>query len=109
MDCGDIYIDPEYAAAHDCNGVAVSIGVDCEAGVNPIYSYITAIINFLIAGVGLMVIIMVAIGGIQYMTAGGNPQSTEAAIKRIINAFIALIVFIFIWAFLTWLIPGGML
>jgi len=91
-----------------CNDVPISIGVECETDVNPIYSYVTAIINFLSAGVGIVVVTMVAVGGVQYMMAGGNPQATQAAIKRISNALIALVIFIFLWAFLSWIVPGGM-
>lgn len=100
--------DYSTSGAHDCNGVPTSFDVDCGDD-NPIYGYLTEIINFLSAGVGIVVIIMIALGGIQYMSAGGNPQATQAAVHRIVNAILAMVVFIFIWAFLNWLVPGGML
>ncbi len=97
------------SGTHDCEGVSISIDVECVPGVNPIVSYLTAIVNFLSMGVGIVIIGSVMVGGIQYMTAGGNPQSTQAAIGRITNALIALITFIFLFAFFNWLMPSGML
>ena len=75
---------------------------------NPIVKDLQLIINFLSAGVGLVVIIMIIVGGIQYSMAGDNAQAITAAKQRITNALIALVAFIFIFAFLQWLIPGGL-
>lgn len=105
----DSLTDFNQGGQYDCDDVSTSINVECEAGVNPIISYITAIVNFISAGVGIAIIANVMIGGVQYMMAGGNPQATQAAIQRITNAFIALFAFIFMWAFFNWLIPGGIL
>ena len=74
---------------------------------NPIVEDINMIINFLAAGVGIVVVAVIIIGGIQYMTAGDNPQTVAAAKQRIMNGLIALLAFIFSFAFLQWLVPGG--
>jgi hypothetical protein len=58
-------------------------------------------------GVGIVVVALIIVGGIQYITSGGVPQRIEAARKRIINAITALVLFIFMYALLQWLIPGG--
>ena len=68
---------------------------------------IQKIINFLSAGVGIVVIGVIILGGIQYSMAGDNTQATGAAKQRIINGLIALVAFIFMFAFLNWLLPGG--
>jgi len=47
--------------------------------------------------------------GIQYIVAGNNANTVSAAKKRIQDSIIALVAFFFIWAFLQWLIPGGLL
>lgn len=109
IDVDAAYIEPtQTAGKEDCSGVSIAIGVDCDdSQTNPIYAYATAIINFLAAGVGIVVIIMIVVGGIQYMMAGGNPQVTQAAVKRIIDALIGLGVFLFLYAFLQWVLPGG--
>jgi hypothetical protein len=74
---------------------------------NPIVKDLNMIINFLSAGVGVIVIAVIILGGIQYSMAGDSPEATAKAKQRIMNGLIALLAFIFIFAFLQWLIPGG--
>ena len=74
---------------------------------NPITKDIQMAVNFLSAGVGIVVVAVIIIGGIQYMTAGDNPQALTTAKHRITNGLIALMAFLLTFAFLNWLIPGG--
>ncbi|MEO5627558.1 MAG: pilin [Candidatus Saccharimonadales bacterium] len=74
---------------------------------NPLVKNLLLFVNFLSAGVGIIVTVMIIIGGIQYVTAGSNPQQVAVAKKRIMNALIALIAYGFMFAFLQWLVPGG--
>ncbi len=75
---------------------------------NPIIKkVIVPIVNFLTVGVGLVVVAMIIVGGIQYTTAGGDPNKVAGAKSRVVNAGIALVAFIFLFAFLQWLTPGG--
>ena len=76
---------------------------------NPIYTRLNQIINFLSAGVGVVVTISVVIAGIQYTTSRGDPQRTGAAVKRLWSAGLAIFLYVFGWAILNWLIPGGFL
>lgn len=69
--------------------------------------YINPITTFLAIGVGIIVAIMIAVGGIQYAASGDNPQAVSAAKKRIINALIALVAFGLMYSLLQWLVPGG--
>ncbi|MEI6751401.1 MAG: hypothetical protein WCK69_02490, partial [Candidatus Saccharibacteria bacterium] len=46
---------------------------------NCVMKYINMAITFLSAGVGLVVIIMIIIGGIQYTSSSGDPQKVGAA------------------------------
>lgn len=71
--------------------------------------YINPIINFLAILVGVIVVISVVLGGIQYSAAGDNPQAVSAARSRIINALIAALAFLFLWGFLQFIVPGGFL
>lgn len=87
--------------------IPISIDVNCASGVNPILGYLAGIINFLAAGVGIVVAIMITVAGVEYITARGVPQKVEDAKRRITNAIIALVTFIFMYAILQWLIPGG--
>ena len=69
--------------------------------------YIAPGINFLSVGVGVIVLAMIIIGAIQYSGSGGNPQTLGAAKKKIYNALLALILFALMYAFLNFIIPGG--
>lgn len=75
---------------------------------NAIMVKILFFIRFLSALVLVVAVIMIIIGGIQYTTSNGNPQAVAAAKKRISDVFIGLLAYIFLWAFLEWLIPGGL-
>jgi len=57
---------------------------------------------------GLAITGTIIYAGIQYSTAGGNPQASAAAKKRIGQAITALIALVFIYGFLQWLVPGGL-
>jgi hypothetical protein len=74
---------------------------------SPIISRIQQIVDFLSAGVAIIVVGVILVGGIQYIIAGGNATAVTAARKRITNGVIALAAFLFMFAFLQWLIPGG--
>ena len=74
---------------------------------NPITKDIQQLVDVLSAGVGIIVVAMIIVGGIQYSIAGDNPQQLTVAKKRIVNAMMALIALAFAWAFLQWIIPGG--
>jgi hypothetical protein len=79
---------------------------DCATS-TPIIHDIQNIVNFLSAGVGIIVTAVIVVGGIQYILAGGNATALTAARQRIMNGLIALFAFLFIYAFLQWIIPGG--
>ena len=74
---------------------------------NQLVKDIQSILNALTIGVGVIIVIMIIVGGIQYMVAGDNPEGITKAKKRITNALIALLAFIFLDAFVQWLVPGG--
>lgn len=74
---------------------------------NPLVKWTMRIINFLSIGVIAVVVIMVIIGGIQYASAGPNPQQLQSAKKKIASAIIALVAYFFLYAFLQYLAPGG--
>jgi hypothetical protein len=88
-----------------------SIDADCKSGLTKeecgITYYIVLITRGLTALVGIVVVMMLVIGGIQYSAAQGDPNAVMAAKKRISNALLALVVYIFTVPFLNWLVPGG--
>lgn len=89
---------------------------DCQTPVNNsvsqnciVVNYIKPGINFLSAGVGVIITIMIVVGAIQFITSGGNPQGVADARKKIFNALLAFLTFIFIYSFLNFVIPGGVI
>ncbi len=91
----------------DSSGNVSNAKVQACLNKNPIVTQLQTIVNFLSAAVGLVVIGTIILGGIQYTMAGDNATATGAAKKRIANGLIALAAFLFLFAFLQWLIPGG--
>ena len=93
----------------DQNTVTTSIDIGCTGKGNPIADMTFGIIRFLSAGVGIVVVASIIVGGIQYTTSAGDPQKTAAATKRIRESLIGLLVFIFAYAILNYIIPGAVL
>lgn len=90
----------------------LQIGNSCDktTGIcsnNPIVKDLNAIVNVLSGLVGVVVVGTIILGGIQYAAAGDKAEAVSAAKKRITNGVLALLAFLFIFAFLQWLIPGG--
>jgi hypothetical protein len=76
---------------------------------NAIYTWLILIIRFLSAGVGIAVVGGIVYGGIMYMTARDNAGQTQKAITIIVNAVIGLLLYIFLFAIINFLVPGGIL
>lgn len=74
---------------------------------NSIITLINNIVNFLTAGVGIVVIIMVIVSGIQYSAAQDDPQKVKKAKAKAGKAIGALLAYLLMGAFLQWIIPGG--
>lgn len=89
------------------NAVTTSIDIGCTGTGNPILDATYAVIRFLSAGVGLVIVGSIVLAGIQYSTSRGDPQSTAKALGRIRSTLFALLIFIFGYAFLNYIIPGG--
>lgn len=70
--------------------------------------YVSPAIKALSGAVGVVVLIMIAWGGLQYTSSRDNPQQTAQAKDHISNAVLALIMYVFMVAFLNWLVPGGL-
>ena len=82
----------------------------CTVGGNCLFSnYINPVINLLSGMVALVVIGSIIAGGIQYSASAGDPQKTAKAKARITNSILAFLAYIFLYAFLQFIIPGGLL
>lgn len=70
--------------------------------------YINPMIVFLSALVGIAVTIGLVTGGIQYASAGSDPGAVAKARAKIRNSIFALVAFLFLFALINWLVPGGL-
>lgn len=69
--------------------------------------YINMFINILSAMVGIVVTGVIIWGGIIYSTSKGDPGKVAEGKKKIMNGIMSLAMFIFAYAFLQWVVPGG--
>ena len=74
-----------------------------------IFAYLRMVIQFLSSAVALVIVLMIVIGGIQYITSAGDPGAIKNAKNRIVNAITGLVLFALMFAILNFLIPGGIL
>jgi hypothetical protein len=115
-----VCVAPEQEENIDGDFVETAITVDCEEKDSSgnattltsencgIISYIVWGINILSAIAGLAIVGSIMVAGYQYMTARDNSGQVEAAKKRILWALIAFGMFLFMYALLNWLVPGGL-
>lgn len=95
---------PTQPASGSTNCAKGQTGAACIIG-----GYVNPVIGVLSALVGVVVVISIIAGGIQYSTSAGDPQKAAKAKSRITNALIALVAFGFLFSFLEFLLPGGFL
>lgn len=62
------------------------------AGASSLADLILLVINILLIFAGLIAVVMIVVGGFQYITAGGNEENSEKGKKVLINAVIGLVV-----------------
>lgn len=74
---------------------------------NTILCKFIQVINFLSVGVAVVSAITVAVVGMQYMSSRGDPSKTAQAIGRLMQVGFGIVFYVFGWALLNWLIPGG--
>lgn len=73
-----------------------------------ILTVLVTISNWLAAGVVIAVIGGIIYGAIMYATSAGDAGKAKSATEIIRNAFIALILYFLMWAFLQYIVPGGL-
>jgi cytochrome bd-type quinol oxidase subunit 2 len=99
-----------YAQGNPCNNnKPTEAGLNSCLKSNPIIKDVQTLINVLSVIAGLVIVGSVIVGGLQYIMAGDNSNAVSAAKDRIQNALLAFLAFLFIFAFLNWLLPGGLL
>lgn len=103
---------PTYA---DCAGVATSIiqcsGSDANSSdvtKNPIWNILLQVINILTAGVGIVAVLGLVWGAIQWTSAGSNAAQVQKARATIMNVVIGIAAYAAMFTLLNFLIPGGL-
>lgn len=74
---------------------------------NPIFIYITGILKVAAGLAGIATVGGFTWGGILYITARANAGQVEKGKNVMINSAIGLLMFIFMYAILQYLVPGG--
>ncbi len=83
------------------------LGPEAPDGTGPIQDLAYALIRFMSAGVGIVVVASIVLAGIQYSTSEGNPEATQSAKNRIRDAMLGLLLYIFAFSLIQYLVPGG--
>ncbi|MBU1326586.1 hypothetical protein KKB64_00165 [Patescibacteria group bacterium] len=79
----------------------VKKGSDGTAAVNAIAATVSSIIGIMTIAAGIWFIFQFLVGGMNWITSGGDKAKLEAARDRITNAFIGLIIVVAGWAILA--------
>ena len=101
--------------AAECGGTTTSIincgqnnaGSDIEN--NGIWGVLELVINILTAGIGIAAVGGVIYGSVLYASSGANPDNVKKAKTIITNIAIGLIAYGLMYAFLNYIIPGGII
>lgn len=100
---------PFAAAAGD---PAATSTVPCGGSSAPcpiVDKYVNPAIALLAALTGILAITGIIIGGIQVTSSAGDPQKVASGKRHIRNSVIGVVAFIFLYAFLNWILPGGVI
>jgi hypothetical protein len=90
------------------NNACADAGQNCSNdSCDFIGKYINPAIDLLSVSFGLIAVISIIAGGIQYTASAGDPQQASKAKSRITNTIIAVFAYLFLYAFLQFLVPGG--
>ena len=97
------------AAAAGCAGIETSI-ISCGTAGSQndgVWGIIIQVINFLAIGVGIAVVGGLVWGGMMYASSNGDSSKSKQAIKTIVNSILGLVLFMFMYASVDFLVPGG--
>lgn len=95
-----------FAVDDVCNTNAsksVKDAAGCNGG-GDLQLLITNILNAVIAVCGLVAVVFIIIGGINYMTSSGDANKTKTAKNTIIYAAIGLVICVLAFAIVNWVI-----
>lgn len=94
-------------ADKECQDPAMDCGKSGSGDCGLFEKYINPMISFLSAVVGIAATIGIIVGGIRYMMASDDPGAVSKARALIRNSIVALVVYLLLFALVSWLQPGG--
>ncbi len=104
----------EYTGSGNCAGVDTAIIKCSEKGgegtaldQNGVWVLLLLLIKIMTAGVGLLAVGGLAYGALLWTTAGGSAAQITKSKEIIFNVVIGIVAFALMYAFLQYLIPGG--
>lgn len=105
---GPVALAANTDAPSKCGQIDTSL-VNCDTnGGNPVISLVLQIINFLAVGVGIAVVGGIIWGGLLYASSNGDSSKAKQGITTIVNAVIGLLFFMFMYALINFIVPGGL-
>lgn len=98
------------ANTSDCSDHQITNIIKCDpTGDGSVWNLLATVVNFLAVGVGVVVLLGIIFGAFLYATSGGSADQAKRGIGYVRNAIIALLLFVFMYAIINFIIPGGLL
>ncbi|RYD94776.1 MAG: hypothetical protein EOP54_16905 [Sphingobacteriales bacterium] len=91
----------------ECGGAQTSILTCSGTGQTAIIEILVVILQIMTVGVGILAVGGIVYGAILYASAQDNAGQTKKAVEVITNTVIGLLLYLFMYAILNLLIPGG--
>lgn len=99
---------PTFAADISCNDTSipqeVRTAAGCDGNSDDLRGVAINIINGIIFVIGIVAVIFIIYGGIQYMTSAGDPSKTQKAKHTIMYAVIGLVIVALAYAIVNFVI-----
>ena len=95
---------PAYADNPASNAVNNGINSTNLNGGNNLEDTITTVINVILYVVGILAVVMIIIGGIQYTTSGGDQAAVTKAKNTILYGIVGLVIAILAYAIVNFVI-----
>lgn len=90
-----------------CLGTAYAKKHEGQVNMSPIMDLVLSFVRFMSIGVGIVIAISMIFSGLQYTMSEGNADATQKAKNRIRSAALGFVIYLFTFAILQFLIPGG--
>ena len=98
--------NPCAESCHIPDSAKTAHGCDGTTNDNPLATEIVNIVNGIIFAAGIVAVIFIVIGGINYMTSAGDPGKVKKGKDTILYAMIGLVICALSFAIVNWVIRG---